>query len=69
MNEMLGWYGYDTARKDNMKIAPYRSHSNSTSSGSDSPKYTGRITNMKFVGAHTKCIHFILVFNFKLLVR
>ncbi|XP_018322260.1 sine oculis-binding protein homolog [Agrilus planipennis] len=41
MNELLGWYGYENRRKGKPKMIPYCSQNGSTSSGPDSPKYSG----------------------------
>lgn len=38
MNELLGWYGYGNAAKEEMKAGMFNCHSNSNSSGPDSPK-------------------------------
>lgn len=58
MNEMLGWYGYETSRRD-LQPAPY-SHSNSTSSGSESPKFTGTLVGKLFL--NDKFVHFFSVY-------
>lgn len=46
MNELLGWYGYNTT-KEELKVLKRRCHSysGSNSSGPDSPKYSGTINN------------------------
>lgn len=43
MNELLGWYGYNTTKQE-LKVLKRRCHSYSGSNSSepDSPKYTGR---------------------------